>query len=525
MLFTFNQFHSWRSKQYWFNNVEFLSLSAILILSTCLRLYQLGEEGLWGDELASIRDIKKVAEGEVFVNRILYFLILRIWIIFGNNEFWLRLPSVGFGILSVFLVYRLGKKLFDKNVGLIAALLLALSPLAIFHSQEVRMYMLSVLLGLGGTLAIVYYVDNKKLKFIFLWICLRILAILTTPINILLVIPDIIILGFNMFSRMSLKYRSRQTLIFVLSGLFIGALFLLVFYPSIKLLLVFVQKKQTLEEIDLTFISFIGGIARLTVWPLEAPVQSWSWFYDHFFNVYGIGLVALLLISFFANYLTSHKIWMILWGLVTLTILFFSCKLIAPMLWGVPRYSLFLAPYLFILLAIGLAQVWRWRQKVGLVLITIYFFAVSSSLWYYYNTDTDEDWRGVFQTINTYEQPNDALALFPPYSKLASNYYYEGNSPIYLIEDTGSHPSESDIDTVFNNVYDDPEFQSLANTKSRIWFLLNYANKGISEEEEQMFVKQIKQEFKIVSQFRFPGVRIILVDTLQSTQGVSSSAE
>lgn len=513
MFFTLNRLYSWSRQENWLNNLGILSLWIILFVAACLRFYQLGEESLWGDELASIRDIKRVAEGELFVNRIFYFLIMRFWMLFETNEFWLRLPSVVFGILSVFLVYRLGIKLFDKKVGLIAALLLALSPLAIFHSQEVRMYMLSVLLGLGGTLAIVYYVINRQLKFIFLWVSLRILAILTTPINILLAIPDIIILGFNIFSRMGLKYRPRQTLIFTLSGLFIGALFLLVFYPSLKLLIDFVQVKQIPWDMDLTFVSFIGGIARLTIWSLESPIPDWSWFYDHFFNVYGIGLVALLIVSFFANYSTSHKIWMILWGLLTLIVLFFGCKWIAPMLWGIPRYSLFLSPYLFILLALGIVQLWKWQQKIAVVLITIYFFAVSSSLWHYYNTDTDEDWRSVFQTVNTYEEPNDALVLYPAYSKLASDYYYQGNSPIYLVKNRGSYPTESDINAIFNDVYEDAKFKSLASTKSRIWFILNYTNQGLSKEDEQIFVRNVKEEFPVISQFQFAGVEIIVVNT------------
>ncbi|MDR9404612.1 MAG: glycosyltransferase family 39 protein, partial [Halothece sp. Uz-M2-17] len=451
MLLTINQFYFWRNHNALFKNKAYLMLGAILVVSTILRLYQLGEESLWGDELASLRDVKKIGEGQFFVTRILYFLLLNVWMYFGESEFWLRLPSVAFGVLSVFLLYRLGSKLFDPTIGLIAALFLTLSPIAIFHSQEVRMYMLSVFIGLAGTLALVDYLLNRKRKFIIFWMILRVLAILTTPINILLLMPDLIILGWDGFGKVKLKQRPKQTVAVGISGVLIGSIFFFSFYPAIAPLLDFAERKQ-MANMELTLMSFIGGITRLSVWPLEAPVPSLSWFYEHLFNLYAIGLIALIITAFVANYSLIHKRWIILWGLLTLIVLYFSCKFIAPMLWGVPRYSLFLAPYLFILFALGLVQIWQWKKQVASVLISIYFFTIVGSIWYYYNTDTNEDWRSAFQVVNTYEKPNDALALFPPYSQLASDYYYQGNSPIYLIEDIDSYPDESDLNALVNQL-------------------------------------------------------------------------
>lgn len=57
--------------------------------------------------------------------------------LFGYSEVVLRLPSVIFGVLTVWLVYRLGGKL--------AALLLATSGLHLYYSQEARAYSLAAL--------------------------------------------------------------------------------------------------------------------------------------------------------------------------------------------------------------------------------------------------------------------------------------------------------------------------------------------------------------------------------------------
>lgn len=49
-----------------------------------------------------------------------------------------RLAMVGFGVLCIWLTYRLGRELFDRRVGVFAALLMAINPLHIAYSQVIR---------------------------------------------------------------------------------------------------------------------------------------------------------------------------------------------------------------------------------------------------------------------------------------------------------------------------------------------------------------------------------------------------
>ena len=182
------------------------------------------------------------------------------------------------------------------------------------------------------------------------------------------------------------------------------------------------------------------------------------------------------------------------------------------MLWGIPRYSIFVAPYIFILIALGIIQIWKWKRQVALAFISIYLLAVLGSLWHYYTSDTDEDWRSVFETIHIQEQPNDALALFPPYSEMAADYYYRGNSPILLIEDTGSYPDISTIETVFDNFDNSDEFNRIKDEKSRLWFVLKLSNKGIGDTEREVFQQRIEQSFNVISHSYFSGVELLLVN-------------
>lgn len=119
----------------------------ILLLSVILRLISLNQS-LWLDEAINVvyaRDnslwwfVSQYPIGDFHPPG--YFFILWIWgYLFGFSEVSVRMPSVIFGVLTVFITYLIGKDLFSKKIGLLSALFLALAPLHIYYSQEARMY-------------------------------------------------------------------------------------------------------------------------------------------------------------------------------------------------------------------------------------------------------------------------------------------------------------------------------------------------------------------------------------------------
>jgi uncharacterized membrane protein len=58
------------------------------------------------------------------------------------GEVALRLLSVFYGVLSIPLMYQFGRKAINARAGVLAALLLAVTPVHIFFSQTARMYTL-----------------------------------------------------------------------------------------------------------------------------------------------------------------------------------------------------------------------------------------------------------------------------------------------------------------------------------------------------------------------------------------------
>jgi hypothetical protein len=71
----------------------------------------------------------------------LYYWTLKAWgELFGPSELALRSLSAVWGLAAVILTFLIGRRLFEIRAGAVAALLLAASPLAVYYSEEVRMY-------------------------------------------------------------------------------------------------------------------------------------------------------------------------------------------------------------------------------------------------------------------------------------------------------------------------------------------------------------------------------------------------
>jgi mannosyltransferase len=79
----------------------------------------------------------------------LYYFLLRGWVaVAGTSEYAMRFLSLAFGVLGVPLIYVLGRRLFNHQAGLLAALLVVASPYLTWYSQEVKMYTLVMALAL-----------------------------------------------------------------------------------------------------------------------------------------------------------------------------------------------------------------------------------------------------------------------------------------------------------------------------------------------------------------------------------------
>ncbi|HKT90449.1 MAG TPA: glycosyltransferase family 39 protein [Candidatus Sulfotelmatobacter sp.] len=130
--------------------------AAVLLLSAAalaIRLWCIACKPFWFDECFSV-EIARISWGNFFhllwwreANMSLYYLLLRIWLHFGESPFFIRSLSAVIGAGTVPVVYWLAKLLFDRRVALITAALFAFNAYDVRYSQEARSYVLFVLLA------------------------------------------------------------------------------------------------------------------------------------------------------------------------------------------------------------------------------------------------------------------------------------------------------------------------------------------------------------------------------------------
>ncbi|MDE8348378.1 MAG: glycosyltransferase family 39 protein [Acidocella sp.] len=126
------------------NHVATLPL-VVFGVALILRLIDIGARPFWLDEVFTLQRVHMPLAALVhdsFANHHMpsYFLMLSPLAGLGDPQFWLRVPSALFGAACVMLVFLITVQIAGRRAGLLAALILGLSPSALAFSQEARSY-------------------------------------------------------------------------------------------------------------------------------------------------------------------------------------------------------------------------------------------------------------------------------------------------------------------------------------------------------------------------------------------------
>jgi len=133
-------------------------LFVLTTVGALLRFYGLEIQSLWYDELATWRNSRGPSGADVWelmrANQHPpgHVILMFYWqMVFGSSESALRMPSAIAGVLSIPAIYLLGRELYSRSEGLIAATLLTVGWIPISYSQEARAYALLILLAIIST--------------------------------------------------------------------------------------------------------------------------------------------------------------------------------------------------------------------------------------------------------------------------------------------------------------------------------------------------------------------------------------
>lgn len=155
----------------WFKRNYILTL--ILALAAFLRIYKADFQSIAVDEILSMNNsdpkltFKQLYDSVLFWEYLppLYFYLLRIvFEIFGFTTLVGRLFSAFIGIIGVYAIYLLGKEIFNKRTGLIAALFLSVNYFHIFYSQEIRLYGMLFLFTTLSFYRLVIFIRKSSVK-------------------------------------------------------------------------------------------------------------------------------------------------------------------------------------------------------------------------------------------------------------------------------------------------------------------------------------------------------------------------
>jgi mannosyltransferase len=449
-------------------------LGLILMLAAALYFYRLDYRGLWIDELISIGDANDLGLTNHFNRgRLLYYVLLRGWMTISRSDAWLRSLAALFGLASILLIHWLGRSLWNKQVGLIAAFLLTISPVFINHAQEVRFYTMSVCFGIAGTIALSSIFKTKTAKARWGWIILRFLAILSTPLNASLLIADWVLI--------LTVFRKQRSLIFKLAQSFV-CLCLLCIPVAISL---YVDSSGHKPNPPVPSIAAaIRELRFLTAFPFppQPPIETL------FFQGFIFMLMGMIGVALITKPRSQSLSWIAVWLFIPAA-LFFLFSHLVDSIW-ITRYLLLICPYLLILLAVGFYKLWHHWRFVAIAVALIYLIANGYGLEQYYTRThryigATVDYRSIVQPIVAQQQPGDIIVWSIHHNRpsLPLDHYYSGDAPIYFKElaPSGTAPKTEQ----------DQWLQSLPTVRSRLWLVCKL------DDDPQALMTALNSQFQI----------------------------
>lgn len=406
-------------------NKEVFLLFGIIIFAFLIRLIFINQS-FWLDEATTAQVVKNFNFSQIFQKFLpgdfhppFYYLLAKVWTIpFGVSEISLRMLSVVASLITIFFVYKIAKNAFNKKVGFVSSLLLAISPLHIYYSQEARMYIVQTLFVV---LSIFYYQKLLKNEKLINWVLFSFSILL---IGITDYLPLSVILVFAIHSLIIKKNIDWFKKLFLsLLPLFVFFVFWLPIFTEqlVNGLNVYsnspnwwkVLGKFSLKEVFLIPIKFIIGRISFSQKIL-----------------YGFVLVPYitLLINFFIKEykrLKNNYLFICWFSLPIFLTILFSLRL------SVLSYFrlIFVLPAFYILLARAIQFIGK-KYFLWLTAFFLLFNIVFSAIYLFNPSFHREDWRGFVKFVEDNSIPKSAITLFISDSQMeAYNYYSQGIIP------------------------------------------------------------------------------------------------
>ncbi len=427
-------------------------VSLLAFLAFALRIFEIAKQSFWYDEAFSVYlarfDLGTItARTAADIQPPLYYYLLNVWMtLTGDSEFAVRFLSLGFGVLTIPLMYVTARRLFNSTAALFAALIATFSALYLWYSQEARMYTLITFLGLLSSYALLRALQrNEGTRWWIVFAVASIAAVYTHYFAFAL-------LSFQFIYALYLVVRRRS---FVVRPLVAFAAILIAFAPWVPSMLNRLGEDASYFRGDLKLDEAVRHIlinfsVGESVLENIAHYLAVGWLV-----VLAIALIAVLVASRQSTVMrkNSELVFAILYLVVPLVLLLFlfsrNPKFNA-------RYLMLASPGLYLLLGAGLASLLSLASGKGkafrnaseihgatakrnaspllriasaAVLLFAFSFLLVTSLYsisnaYFNPAFTKADFRGVAKFITENARDDEAIILTSGHLFPAFDYYY-----------------------------------------------------------------------------------------------------
>jgi 4-amino-4-deoxy-L-arabinose transferase-like glycosyltransferase len=382
-----------------------LPLSLITLLALAVRLIGLGSKSLWMDETHSFyfasQPLSSLFSQLCDPHPPGYYALLHLVLALGQNEYWLRLPSVIAATLTVPLIYTLSRDLgpaleikgLDRHIGLLSALLLAVAPLHVWYAQEARMYALVTLLGLCAVLLAVRSAAQERIWSLLGYVLAATAALLVDQTALLpLLLANLLWVWIWMRHKQSGAAGSWQLVRWVGLQLIVGSAFWLwwsqalfrsevdgnVFY---QLTMVQLVLERSGLSIDLTKLWWAGIAGALLV----------------------VGVSALSLVLLVRSRWSEKLTRLVALGLVLFFVLL-TVGSAVPRLYTFKRLVISLWPYVMVLCAWAMQRLQLKRWQISTLVIFSLALCAVNIFW-----APKQPWRDIVSLVEAELGPNDVL--------------------------------------------------------------------------------------------------------------------
>ncbi len=431
----------------------------ILFLALVLRILGLGTESAWIDEAYSINlarhAIPQIIQGTAADQHPpLYYLLLHFWFLVGSGVVYARLLSVIIGVIQIYQTLALARMMSMEKLGWVTGLLLAVSPMHVWYSQEIRMYILLASLTTASTAALWASLHGKPRWWLYAFFSAA--ALYTHYFAAFIMFAQaILVIAWAYHHRLP-----RPVFQWSAACLFVG----LSFAPWVPVAInqtryhtmTWIHAPRLIDIVNTTLRLLLGeaifALPDLIHWGLGGAVLL----------IMAIALVLALRRS-------SEFRLAAAWAAVLALLPFGAISFISAFypIFQFKQFIIVLAPLL--LLAVVVTTLLP--KRIGVVLFVGLLLSNGASLTYQQLTLSKDDWRGAAAYIQSGYQDGDLVYGNPAAAELALSLYWNKNLPF------DGYPPQYDIVTggwdqpSLTPIQADRILRSDTSGKKRLWLI------------------------------------------------------